>query len=100
MLPPLGTTGRASIFDVTGWGGGCWALRAAGGGDLLLVQRGREAPRGGAAEFVYGFFLFVVVTQAILTYPNKVLRKIQYIYVVLVYGASMPALIYPLASLS
>jgi hypothetical protein len=56
MLPPLGTTGRASISDVTGWGGGCCTSRAAGGGDLLLVQRGREVPRGGAAEFVHVFF--------------------------------------------
>ena len=55
MLPPLGTTGHASISDVTGWGGGCSASRAGGGGDLLLVQKGREAPRGGAAEFVHGF---------------------------------------------
>ena len=46
------------------------------------------------------FFLFVAVTGAILTYPNKVLRIIQYFYVVLVYGASTPALIYPLASLT
>ncbi len=37
-------------------------------GDLLLVQRGREAPRGGAAEFVHGFFLSVAVTRAILTH--------------------------------
>jgi hypothetical protein len=56
MLPPLGMTGRASISDVTRWGGGCCASRAAGGGDLLLIQRGREAPRGRAAEFVHGFF--------------------------------------------
>ena len=64
MLPPLGTTGRASIVsDVTGWGGGCCASRVAGGGVLLLVQRGREAPRGGAAEFVHGFFLFAAVTE-------------------------------------
>ena len=44
--------------------------------------------------------LFVAVTRAILTYPNKGLSKIKYFYVELVYEASTPALIYPLASLS
>ena len=66
------------------------------GGVLLLIQRGTEALQAGAAEFVHVFFfLFVAAARAILT---NLLRKIQYFYAVLAYGASTPALIYPLAN--
>ena len=73
---------------------GGWGRRSA-----ARPERERGTSRWGGRIFPW-FFLFVAVTRAILTYPNKVLRKIQYFYVVLVYGASTPALIYPLASLS
>jgi hypothetical protein len=65
-----------------------------------LSREGERHLEVGRPNLSMVFFLFVAVTRAILTYPNKVLRKIQYFYVVLVYGASTPALIYPLASLS
>jgi hypothetical protein len=73
---------------------GGWGRRSA-----ARPEGERGTPRWGGRICTW-FFLFVAVTRVILPYPNKVLCKIQYFYVVLVYGASTPALIYPLASLS
>jgi hypothetical protein len=97
MLPSLGTTDRASISDVTGLDGAAVAERQGrvGGESCCSSREGQRRPKGGAAQFVHGFFSVCGGRSRSLTY---LLRKIQYFYTVLAYGASTPPLIYPLAS--
>ena len=67
-----------------------------GGESCCSSREGERRPDVERPNLSMVFFLFVAAARAILTY---LLRKIQYFYVVLVNGASTPALIYPLASL-
>ena len=66
-----------------------------GGESCCSSREGERRPDVERPNLSMVFFLFVAAARASLTY---LLRKIQYFYTVLAYGASTPARIYPLAS--